>query len=167
MDEQARIRINLAQRELEVEGSEAFVRSFGPRLERMLELLVSGDGPVAAAAKSPASRLGSFGEYLHHLPATATDVDRMLAAGFYVQEHSPDRTFATAEASRRLSEHGIKIGNPSQCVRQSLMAKRVFIVERGRYRVSQTGRQHLRQLMGAVIGEEGRPSPLDRADGGT
>ncbi len=157
MDRQTRIRISLAQRELEIEGSEDFVRGFGDRLERMLELLTSDGAPPAPAARR--SRLGSFGEYLHHLPGTATDVDRMLAAGFYVQEHSPDRTFATAEASRRLSEHGIKIGNPSQCVRQSQMAKRVFVVERGRYRVSQIGRQHLRQLMGEVIEEETTGGP--------
>ncbi len=166
VDAPARIRINLAQRELEVEGSEDFVRSFGDRLERMMELLTSGAAPPVAATRAPAARLGSFGEFLHHLPGTATDVDRMLAAGFYVQEHAPDRSFATAEASRRLSEHGIKIGNPSQCVRQSLMAKRVFVVERGRYRVSQTGRQHLRQLMGPVIEEEAGTGALDRAGDG-
>ncbi len=165
MDEQARIRISLAQRELEIEGSESFVRSFGDRLERMLEMLTSaGPGP-AATAEDTRSRLGSFGEFLHYLPGSATDVDRMLAAGFYVQEHSPDKAFSTADASRRLTEHGIKIGNPSQCVRQSLMAKRVFVVERGRYRVSQIGRHYLRQLMGEVIGEEAGARSLDRGDG--
>ncbi len=164
MSERARIRISLAQRELEIEGSEGFVRSFGDRLERMLERLSSGEPVTVRTPEVRRSGLGGFGEFLHHLPGTATDVDRMLAAGFYVQEHSPDRTFATAEASRRLSEQGIKIGNPSQCVRQSQMAKRVFIVERGRYRVSQIGRQHLRQLMGDVIGEDA--GGLDPGRGG-
>ncbi len=165
MDEQARIRISLAQRELEIEGSESFIRSFGDRLERMLEMLTSAGAVTAAAAEDTRSRLGSFGEFLHHLPGSATDVDRMLAAGFYVQEHSPDKAFSTADASRRLTEHGIKIGNPSQCVRQSLMAKRVFVVERGRYRVSQIGRHYLRQLMGEVIAEETGSRSLDRANG--
>ena len=72
----------------------------------------------------------------------------MLAAGFYVQANSTDDAFATADANRRLTEQGIKLGNPSQCVKQSLLAKRVFLVSKGRYRVSQPGRAHLRQLLG-------------------
>jgi len=131
----------------------------------MLEMLTSAGPVTAATAEDTRSRLGSFGEFLHYLPGSATDVDRMLAAGFYVQERSPDKAFSTADASRRLTEHGIKIGNPSQCVRQSLMAKRVFVVERGRYRVSQIGRHYLRQLMGEVIGEEAGARSLDRGDG--
>ena len=64
----------------------------------------------------------------------------MLAAGFYVQVTSADDAFATGDANRRLTEQGIKLGNPSQCVKQSLLAKRVFLVSKGRYRVSQPGR---------------------------
>ena len=63
------------------------------------------------------------------------------------------RDYATADANRRLVEQGIKLGNPSQCVRQSLTARRVFAVQRGRFRVSQLGRQYLRQLMGDAIPE--------------
>ena len=59
-----------------------------------------------------------------------------------------DDAFATGDANRRLTEQGIKLGNPSQCVKQSLLAKRVFLVSKGRYRVSQPGRAHLRQLLG-------------------
>jgi hypothetical protein len=33
------------------------------------------------------------------------------------------------------------------------LAKRVFMVNRGRYRVSQHGRSHLRQLLGPVVPE--------------
>ena len=72
----------------------------------------------------------------------------MLAAGYYVQQHAADDSFATADANKRLTEQGIKLGNPSQCVKQSVLSKRVFMVTRGRYRVSQHGRQHLRQLLG-------------------
>jgi hypothetical protein len=75
----------------------------------------------------------------------------MLAAGYFAQATSSDDTFATAEANKRLLEQGIKLGNPSQCVRQSLVAKRVFLVARGRFRVSQHGRVHLRQLLGPLV----------------
>lgn len=158
-----RVRINLSQGELEVEGSEAFVAAYAEPLRVLLDRLVAAAPPAAgaSASKEPmaggAGTLGSFGEFLHHLPSGATEVDRMLAAGFWCQEHNPDRAFATAEASRRLAEHGFRIGNPSQCVRQSIMAKRVFVVQKGRYRVSHHGKQYLRQLMGDIVGVEHGP----------
>ena len=162
MDERARLRVNLGQREFEVEGGEAFVREWAPRIESLLERLAEAaempepppPAPGAVRRESEnGSALGTFGEYLLRLPSTATDVDRMLAAGYYVQQHSSDDAFATGDANKRLTEQGIKLGNPSQCVKQSVLAKRVFMVNRGRYRVSQHGRAHLRQLMGPVIPE--------------
>ena len=57
------------------------------------------------------------------------------------------------EAAGFAKEHGVRLGNPSQCVRQSLMAKRLFMVQKGRYRVSQQGRAYLRQLMGPLISD--------------
>ncbi len=163
MEDRARLRISLAQREFEVEGSEAFVREFAPRIETLLERLTAT--PAVLEPPSPslvlngepeppqAAALGNFGEYLLRLPTSATDVDRMLAAGYFVQQQAPDDSFATADANKRLTEQGIKLGNPSQCVKKSVLAKRVFMVTRGRYRVSQHGRQHLRQLLGTAIPE--------------
>lgn len=152
MDERARIRINLSQRELEIEGPRGFVEGYGGLLERLLAAFEAQSAPAAAPAAAGDPDPGSsFGAFIQHLPLAATDVDRMLAAGYWVQRRSGDDAFATAEASRRLVEHGLKVGNPSQCVKQALLAKRVFVHQRGRYRVSQQGRQHLRQVMGAVI----------------
>lgn len=162
MDQQTRLRINLTQREFEVEGSEAFVRSFADRIEELFAALDSQptvNAPVTAAdpPSSPAvennTSLGSFGEFLLRLPSSATDVDKMLAAGFFVQMASVDDAFGTSDANRRLLEQGIKLGNPSQCVKQSLLAKRLFMLNKGRYRVSQPGRAYLRQLLGPVIPE--------------
>jgi hypothetical protein len=162
LDQRGRLRINLTQREFEVEGSEEFVRGFADRIQELLAQLDTPPPPPAApapAAREPAAsdpngaELGTFGEFLLRLPSSATDVDKMLAAGFYVQMGSADDAFATADANRRLTEQGIKLGNPSQCVKQSLLAKRVFLVSKGRYRVSQPGRAHLRQLLGPVVAD--------------
>ncbi|MEZ5866659.1 MAG: hypothetical protein R3D25_22260 [Geminicoccaceae bacterium] len=163
MGERTRVRINLAQAEIEVEGSESFVESFRPQLESLLDRLPREPAPAAPTATAPGpatppaaparAELGPFGEFLHHLPASATEVDRMLAAGYYLQQLSGDDSFATGDANKRLAEHGIKIGNPSQCVRQSLTARRVFSVARGRFRVSQTGRAYLRQLTNGAVPE--------------
>lgn len=160
----ARLRINLTQREFEVEGSEDFVQGFAERFQELLEGFENVGAAIlpAAAAVTPAaesraadaaSSLGSFGEYIMRLPSNSTDVDKMLAAGYFVQQHSADDAFGTADANKRLTEQGIKLGNPSQCVKQSLMAKRVFMISKGRYRVSQPGRAYLRQLLGPIIPE--------------
>lgn len=169
MTERSRIRINLAQSELEVEGTEAFIEGFRPQIDALLERLPDArvtliDAPTgdAPGAKAPPTtlpvtpvkpELPPFGAFLHLLPTSATEVDRMLAAGFYLQQLASDDSFATGDANKRLVEHGIKIGNASQCVRQSLAARRVFAVTRGRFRVSQQGRAYLRQLTNGAIPE--------------
>jgi hypothetical protein len=165
LDQRARLRINLSQREFEVEGSEAFVQSFALRVQELLDDIESAV-PIAlpapeadvrvpeppSASPSPSS-FGSFGEFIMRLPSSATDVDKMLAAGFYVQQASSDDAFGTSDANKRLTEQGIKLGNPSQCVKQSLLARRVFMISKGRYRVSQPGRAYLRQMLGSVVPE--------------
>jgi hypothetical protein len=150
--QRAKLRINLAQREFEVEGSETFVRAYAERLDQLLEWL-SQQTAAAAAPLPPVgpdgdglAAGGSFGELLQRLPRTATDVDRMLVAGYFAQQSGADNGFATGEANHLLTEQGVKVGNPSQCVKQNLLAKRVF-KHQGRYRVSQIGLDYLRQLV--------------------
>jgi hypothetical protein len=154
--QRARLRINLAQGEFEVEGSESFVRAYAERLDQLLARLTEQQ---VAAPKAPGSvrpdgdalpDAGTFGELLQRLPRTATDVDRMLVAGYFAQQRGADNGFATGEANTLLTEQGVKVGNPSQCVKQNLLAKRVF-KHQGRYRVSQIGLDHLRQLVGAAL----------------
>ncbi|MEZ5845244.1 MAG: hypothetical protein R3C70_00700 [Geminicoccaceae bacterium] len=164
MDDRVRLRIDLGGREIEIEGPESFVEKYATRLEEMMDRLlqdaVAGEmlpaetpaAPPDTGSEEPKRDLGPLGAFLHHLPNSATEVDKMLAAGFYLEQKSPDGTFVTADANRRLAEHGIRIGNASQCVRQSLMAKRVFTFARGRYKVSQDGRRYLDRLMGGAIG---------------
>jgi hypothetical protein len=161
----ARLRVNLAQGEFEVEGDEDFVRAYAERIENLLDRL----GPIASGAAEapppPASPAATdapdppppgeppFGELLQGLPRNATDVDRMLLAGLFLQRRAVERAFTTADANRLLLEHGIKLGNPSQSVKQNLVAKRAFAVQRGRYRVAQGGLGHLEQLTGRRLSE--------------
>jgi hypothetical protein len=159
VSERARLRVNLAQSEFEVEGSEAFVRTYAERFDALLDRLghhsaKPGEPPPADArpASTPALSLDntSLGELLHHLPRSATDVDRMLLAGYVAQARAPDKAFSTGEANTLLTEQGVKIGNPSQSVRQNLVSKRVFRHQR-RYRVSQIGIDHLAHLLRSVL----------------
>jgi hypothetical protein len=154
VSERARLRVNLAQSEFEVEGSEAFVRTYAERFDALLDRLghrTPPDDPPAGAAKPPPAPAlsidtASLGELLHHLPRSATDVDRMLLAGHIAQSRSSDNAFSTGEANALLTEQGVKIGNPSQSVKQNVIARRVFRHQR-RYRVSQIGLDHLAQLL--------------------
>ncbi|MGH1480749.1 MAG: hypothetical protein ACRBM6_18790 [Geminicoccales bacterium] len=158
----ARLKINLSQGEFEVEGSEAFVERYAERID---ELFASLDQrqiettPVIAAVveetdapndQATKDMPGHIGEWLEHLPRSSTDVDRMLLAGYFAQLRSGDQSFGTGEANTLLTDQGIKVGNPSQCVKQNLVAKRVFRHQR-RYRVSQTGLDQLRQLLGPIF----------------
>lgn len=157
MSERARLRVNLAQSEFEVEGSEEFVRAYAERFDALLDRLGQGavpEEPPAATAPPPRAPKfsiegASLGELLHHLPRSATDVDRMLLAGHVAQSRSADDAFSTGEANALLTEQGIKIGNPSQSVKQNVIARRVFRHQR-RYRVSQIGLDHLAQLLRPV-----------------
>jgi hypothetical protein len=155
-EQRARLRINLSQREFEVEGSEDFVQGYAQRFDAWLGRL---DHSVAAPPAVPTPKLArapvrssgpgaeTFGELLLRLPRAASDVDRMLAAGYFAHLRNADKSFSTGEANTLLTEQGVKVGNPSQCVRQNLSAKRVF-KHLGRYRVSQTGLDYLRQMLG-------------------
>lgn len=146
-DGPTRLRINLSAREFEVEGSETFVRGWAERFDELLKRL---DEPLPRTKPAELATSGpheTFGEVLHRLPRTVTDVDRILVAGHFAQSQRADRSFATGEASALLAEQGIKVGNPSQCVKQNLIARRIFKHE-GRYRVAQQGLDHLRRLLG-------------------
>ncbi len=165
MDEpRARLRLNLSQGEVEIEGSERFVARYAERFDALLARLPLRDDaavPLAAAAPAlpaqaapdaplplaPARDDQHFGLLLQALPRSASDVDRILLAGYHVQRFSADKSFGTGEANALLVEQGIKVGNPSQCVKQNLIARRVFRHQR-RYRLSQVGQEHLRQLLG-------------------
>ncbi len=157
MDQRTRLKINLTSREFEVEGSEAFVRAYAERFDELLGAMTTAapePRPQPAnggAEERPKPSLGSFGEFVQALPKSSTDVDKMLAAGFFAQGRSGDNAFSTGDANNLLMEQGIKVGNPSQCVKQNLNARRVFAVQRGRYRVSQPGVDHIRHLLGGAL----------------
>ena len=51
-EQRTRLRINLAQREFEVEGSEAFVNRYVERLDQLLERLSDGPKPEPARPSS-------------------------------------------------------------------------------------------------------------------
>lgn len=154
---QARVRVSLSSGELEVEGDEEFVQQYEEAIATLIGRLEKAQpvGPIAKAAgdpspaapSPPAAEQREFGELLHALPNNASGPDRMLLAGSFAQLASGDNTFSTGEANQLLLGQGVKLANPSQALKNAIAAKRVFKVGK-RYRVSKTGEEHLKSLVG-------------------
>jgi hypothetical protein len=158
--EQARVRISLSAGDLEVEGTEDFVRQYADSITTLIDRLeelpaihrVSPQAEALAsstprAATASAAERREFGEVLHSLPSNASGSDRILVAGSYAQQASGDNTFSTGEANQLLLGQGVKLSNPSQALKNAIAAKRIFKVGK-RYRVSKTGEEHLKSLIG-------------------
>jgi hypothetical protein len=155
MTQEARIRVSLSAGDLEVQGSEAFVERYGDAIQDLLVRLKDHRAPQAAtqaprgagSKEETTAEKREFGEVLHALPNKVSGSDQMLVAGWYAQDASADSTFSTGDANQLLLGQGVKIANPSQSLKNSIAAKRVFKVG-SRYRVSKTGEQHLQSLIG-------------------
>lgn len=158
MNRDARVRVDPTTGELEVEGSEEFVREmvdrFRPALREPSSRRKAHDPehkgkaeekPKARNSKASQGVPENFGEYLHAFEL-AKDQDRMLVAAHFVQVQSDDNSFKTAEANTQLTEHGIKVGNPSQAVKGNISSKYIFKIERGKYRVAKPGIARLEEL---------------------
>lgn len=112
---------------------------------------ISGGSSSAPPSKPPALPEGgaaglSFGEFIHPFASDITDVDRALIAAVYAQQQSEDSTFATNDVSELLKEQGIRLSNPSMSIRRNMVAKRIFSMSKGKYRVSREGLAHLEAL---------------------
>jgi hypothetical protein len=155
------VRLNFTQREIAVEGSPAKVAEWFDRFQPFVDAFAMapqasslrpadplngeaapsvGGGSASATAEIP------FGEYLHRFRDEITDVDRVLIAGHYIQLNSSERAFETGQANQLLKDQGIKVGNASECVRRNLMAKRIFALTKGNFRLSTDGFNYLKEL---------------------
>lgn len=156
-----RIRVALGPREVELEGSEEFVRSYADSIHAIVDSLSADLADATESSPSAGTTQAShqqdlahleFGEALHLLPDSASGTDKILLAGRFAQEASENRTFSTREAHQLLMDHGIKLANASASLKQNNIAKRVFRVG-GALRVSQDGEEHLDALLNQAMGE--------------
>jgi len=157
MEEQnAHLRINLTTREIEIEGSETFVREYAEKLESLLSVAAESSAvtnqPQQSTSNPPQVQLPPkelppvFGEYLHLFPKSITDMDKILIAAYYVQAQDADNSFTTRAANQLLKEQNIKVTNAADCVKKSMKTKRVFALGKGRFRVSQAGIDYINGL---------------------
>lgn len=164
MENNAKIRINLNTREFEIEGSEEFINSHSDKIENFIELLktappqrIPSTTPNPSSSNPPATPAGdssvpgTFGEYIHRMPKSAKDVDKILIAGHYAQSQNADSSFNTKEATALLLEQGIKVSNPSLAVTRNVDSKRMIKLAKGKFKLSRDGADHLASLLNGTV----------------
>ena len=166
-----RARINLQVGEFEFEGSQEFVENQLENLDSLVELMAelrdvaldddvdipeldangeenSGGGSTAPEDLSMPS---SFGEWMHKFRDDVNNTDKALITAYFVQKQSAEDDFKTREVNKSLTEHGIKLGNPSETLKRLIGKKSLFQTRKNGavkfFRVSQDGLKHLKSLL--------------------
>ena len=169
--ETTKVKINFRTGEIEMEGSEQFVKSQLEMLEPIVEYMAqlaggaSGDSNGienehdAVVEEEKISTIGekglevpkTFGEWMHKFKDDLNDLDKSLLTAYYVQKASTENDFKTSEVNKSLKEHGIKLSNPSASLQRLSSKKFVFQTRKvGKLkflRVSSDGISHLKSLL--------------------
>jgi hypothetical protein len=156
-----RIRINLVDREFEADGDSEYIMSrFGDFISECMEIIKEKDD-ISAENKSPdlskdtpslrgdrnPSFPDSFGEYFSRFNRNTNNVEKLLIAGFFVQNRNSEGKFFTLkDVNEILLDTGIKLSNPSVFLSQNIATKRVFKVTGKNYRVSDSGAEYIQNL---------------------
>ena len=161
-----RLRVNFTTREIDLAGPEESVRliweamaelrsQFAEPLPKFADEAASDQEPGSLAELQQTAMVSlsdqvspqEFGEYFYGFRSDISDVDRVLIAAAYVQQHSEDQSFRTGEAKQHLLNQGVKVANASEGVRRNLATKKAFaLADTGKYRVSRIGAEHLASL---------------------
>lgn len=165
MSDASKIRINLKSGEIEIQGSEEFVERQIDNLETLLELLASPYEDISSREKESADQNGiapesenvtssdfpeTFGEWFHGFPRDINDLDKTLAAAYFIQRHSEGNEFKTSEITKILKQHGIRLSNTSSSIKRLVTKKHIFPTRKSGkisyFRVSRTGEEHLNSI---------------------
>lgn len=168
-EQQAKIRINLNDRELEIEGSESFIRTHEEVISKFLTLLqeepapppapeneaeefkpkvVPSQGSLFPPRTNPLDSIpDTFGEFYQKASKNINDIDKILLGAFFVQHTNGSNMFTTREVSSILKEQGIHLTNPSHSIKLNLDANRIFLVKKGQFRISETGMDRMYSIL--------------------
>ena len=169
MDNGACIKINRDTGEIEISGSEAFVKEQVPLLERVLNISQVAATPSTPVAEKRVERRGrprkiapaegtyksvkppkitnSFSSYMRSFKRKMKKGDWILAAGYYFQTSTGSDTFSTFNTSKLLKAQGVELANPSQYMKNNISSGRVKSAGKRAYKVTEQGINHLNILM--------------------
>jgi len=160
-----KVRVNLNQREFEVEGEQGIIfENFGNMLKDYLDIIKTqpthkveqlkkyNNSPIIeeSSASERGQSLGipdSFGEFYNRFPKSLSNVDKLLAACYYIQSISEQKQFTVKEANDMLLEQGVKLSNSNAFNKANSDTKRVFKLSGKFYRVSDLGVDSIKSLM--------------------
>ena len=165
----ARVRLNLASGEIEIQGSEEFVERQLSNLESLISTLSHNNRLQTQSPSSPEDKADkettttttttttepqlpdTFGEWLNQFPDDIIDSEKALIAAYYIQTKSADDEFKTSEVNKILKEQGVKLANTSNSIKRLVSRKLAFATRKvgkiSYYRLSKNGREHLASLL--------------------
>jgi hypothetical protein len=174
MENHTKLYINIKSGEVSIEGSEDFVAKQMANLADIVSLIqiepsaddnAQGDtdiseedvaAEVEAAIVQSSSANGElavpdvFGQWLQMFKDDINDQDKALITAYYVQQDSEGNDFKTSQINKSLKDHGIKLANTSQTLKQIERKKLIFQTRKvGKLafkRVSADGVRHLKAL---------------------
>jgi hypothetical protein len=158
MSNSFRIRLNLSQREIEIEGSEEFLNSYQELILDYANRIKENTSAIDSSREKnfrkeeqksldhEPKEAFSFGEFFTKFPKNIKDVDRILIAGYFLQSSRESKSFSTREASALLLEQNIKLSNASAFLKSSLDTRKIFRLNNKDFRVSDIGIDYINSL---------------------
>ena len=162
----AKFKFNFKTGDVEIEGSENFVKVQIENLSTLLQLIKNlpkiaietddGNGESEASGNGdtdgafPPTSGASFGEWMHGFKSDLLDIDKALITACYVQTQSSTNDFKTSDVNRALLDNGIKLSNPSRSL--AVLADKKYMFQTRKVgklkfmRVSTDGQSHLATL---------------------
>jgi len=157
MTDKARIRINLSTREIEIEGSEEFLKNYETLIadyaQRIKDIsqLHGKNTEIKSSNKEPDDRgvdssSVSFGEFFTKFRKNIRDIEKILIAGYFLQLTKESKSFETREAAALLMQQNVKLTNPSAFIKANLDTRKLFRLPDKGFRVSDIGIEYLNGL---------------------
>jgi hypothetical protein len=167
----AKINLKIGEIEISIEGSSDFVseqydkienhlKSYSELSEKLIknkpkktieqEKKVNEESQSENAENSELPE--TFGEWLSLLKKGTSDTDKALLAGYFNQVKSEGNIFKVREVTADLKEHGVKLANPSNLIKNATKGKK-FIFQfskdgkQANYRFSRDGESYMKGLL--------------------
>lgn len=165
---QTAIKINTKTGEIEIAGTEAFVREQLAELKPLIlgekpalkkvatapkpkqkpatKAVVTKKTPVKIAKLAPATNVDSLKTHLSVYQKDLRAGDMMLIATEFIASKSKSKSAGTREITSLLKDHGVSINNPSQYVKNALNSGRLAKSGKKNFKLTTKGNEHLQKL---------------------